>query len=196
MVYFAWHAIQKASAESTLNKYKKDLFLSDVNAVNPPSFTLTDQHGKVISLADFKNKKLVIQPMDPECKDVCPLISEELINANKQLGSEAQNVVYIGLNVNEYHNKVSDVKAFSDQHGLSSLKNWYFLTGSPDTLKKIWKAYGIAVVPNKDGDVMHTAVLIFVNSSGKETYEGNPQNQKSSVKEWSDAISFILKQIS
>jgi cytochrome oxidase Cu insertion factor (SCO1/SenC/PrrC family) len=134
--------------------------------------------------------------MDPECTDICPLVSKELIDANKQLGSKANNVVYIGLNVNEYHNKVKDVKAFSDQHGLSTLRNWYFLTGSPNILKKIWKAYGIAVVPSKTGDVMHTSNIVFVNSNGKEVYEGTPQNDKSSVEEWSNAISFILKQMS
>jgi cytochrome oxidase Cu insertion factor (SCO1/SenC/PrrC family) len=196
MAFYSWNAIQKASAEATFNKYKKDLYISETSPKNTPPFTLTDQNGKVISLSDFKNKKIVIQPMDPECTDICPLVSKELIDANKQLGSKANNVVYIGLNVNEYHNKVKDVKAFSDQHGLSTLKNWYFLTGSPNILKKIWKAYGIAVVPSKTGDVMHTSNIVFVNSNGKEVYEGTPQNDKSSVEEWSNAISFILKQMS
>jgi cytochrome oxidase Cu insertion factor (SCO1/SenC/PrrC family) len=88
------------------------------------------------------------------------------------------------------------VKAFSDQHGLSKLKNWYFLTGSPSQLKKIWKAYGIAVIPTKTGDVQHTSALFFVNSKGKEVYLGRPQMDKLSAKEWSQAISFILKTIS
>lgn len=193
--FYSWHVIQKANAESTLNKFKKDLFLSEITPKDPPSFTLTDQHGKVSSLSDFKNKKIVIQPMDPACTDICPLVSEELIDANKQLGSLSKDVVYIGLNVNEDHNKVQDVKAFTDQHGLSKLKNWYFLTGSPDNLKKVWKAYGIAVVPNKDGDVMHTSALIFIDSKGKEVYEGTPQNDQTSVKEWANAISFIMKMI-
>jgi cytochrome oxidase Cu insertion factor (SCO1/SenC/PrrC family) len=191
-----WHYFQKKSTDaldSTLNKFKKDLGIAEVLPVNPPSFTLTDQYGKVVSLSDFKNKKLVIQPIDPKCTDVCPLISQELIDANQQLGTSAKDVVYIGLNVNQYHNKVSDVKAFSDQEGLSGLKNWHFLTGSVDTLKKIWKAYGIAVIPSKTGDVMHTSLLLFVNSSGKEMYDGSPPDDASTIKEWSNAISFLIR---
>lgn len=169
---------------------------SKTTPLTPPSFTLMDQYGKDISLSDFKGKEMVIQPMDPKCTDICPLISQELISANNQLGPQSKNVVYIAFNVNQYHTKVQDVNAFSDQHGLSKLKNWYFLTGSPSQLKKIWKAYGIAVIPSKTGDVQHTSALFFVNSKGKEVYLGRPQNDKLSAKEWSNAISFILKRIS
>lgn len=193
--FYSWNFIQKAQAKATYTKFSKDLMISKVTPTDPPSFTLTDQTGKTISLSDFKNKKIVIQPMDPKCTDICPLVSQELIDANKQLGPEAKNVVYIAFNVNKYHSSVKDVKAFSDQHGLSNLNNWHFLTGSPDTLKKIWKAYGIAVVPSKSGDVQHTSALIFVDKKGKEQYIGTPDNNKTSVKEWSNAISFILKQI-
>lgn len=133
----------------------------------------------------------MITPIDPECDDVCPLVAQEILEANKQLGSNSKNVVYIGLNVNPSYNKVSDVKAFTDQHGLSAFKNWYFLTGSPDALKKIWSAYGFASIPTKV-DVMHTSAFIFVNSNGK-VYEGTPQDDQSSVKEWSNAISFLVK---
>ena len=194
-----WQYFQQKSAASidpTLNKLKKDLGIAAEQPINPPNFTLTDQNGKVVSLSDFKNKKLVIQPLDPKCTDICPLISQELIDANKQLGNNAKNVVYIGLNVNQYHNKISDVKAFSDQEGLSNLKNWYFLTGSVDTLKKIWKDYGITVIPSKTGDVVHTSMLLFVNSNGKEMYNGSPQDDASTIKEWSNAISYIVKTMS
>ena len=194
-----WQYFQQKSAASidpTLNKLKNHLGIAAEPSINPPNFTLTDQNGKVVSLSDFKNKKLVIQPLDPKCTDICPLISQELIDANKQLGNNAKNVVYIGLNVNQYHNKISDVKAFSDQEGLSNLKNWYFLTGSVDTLKKIWKDYGITVIPSKTGDVVHTSMLLFVNSNGKEMYNGSPQDDASTIKEWSNAISYIVKTMS
>lgn len=40
---------------------------------------------------------------------------------------------------------------------------------------------------------MHTTALNFVNSNGKEVYEGTPQDDQSSVKEWSNAISYLVK---
>lgn len=193
---YSFLSIEKIHAKSTLNKFKKDLFIAKTSPTAIPSFKLTDQNGKVVYLSDFKNKKMVIQPMDPKCTDICPLISQEIIGANKQIGSASENVVYVAFNVNEFHNKVKDIKTFTDQHGLSKLKNWYFLTGTPTDLKKIWKAYGIDVVPSKNGDVQHTSAIFFVNSSGKEVYLGRPQNKKLSVNEWSDAISFIVKMIS
>jgi len=91
---YAWNAIEKPKDDPTLNKFKKDLSISQLSPKSPPAFTLTDQYGKVISLSDFKNKKMVIQPIDPECEDVCPLISQEIIDANKKLGPLSKNVVY------------------------------------------------------------------------------------------------------
>ena len=199
VAFYIWQYFEQKSAASndpTLNKFKKDLGITEVSPINPPNFTLTDQYGKVVSLSDFKNKKLVIQPIDPKCTDVCPIISQELIDGNQQLGASAKNVVYIGLNVNQYHNNVSDVKAFSDQEGLSNLKNWYFLTGSVDTLKKIWKDYGITVVPSETSMVIHTSEMLFVNSNGKEMYKGSPTDDGSTIKEWSNAINYIVKKMS
>ncbi|MBM7655569.1 SCO family protein [Neobacillus cucumis] len=199
VVFNVWYYFHNKSTEAfdpNLKKFEKDLGISEVSPKNPPKFTLTDQNGKVVSLTDFKNKKMVIQPIDPRCTDVCPIISQELINANQQLGTSAKNVVYIGLNVNQYYNKVSDVKAFSDQEGLSHLKNWYFLTGSVDTLKKIWKDYGLIVEqPSKTQDVIHTSEMLFVNSNGKEMYDGNPQDDGATIKEWSNAISYIISKM-
>jgi cytochrome oxidase Cu insertion factor (SCO1/SenC/PrrC family) len=192
-----WQYFQHKSAASndpTLNKFKKDLGITEASVINPPNFTLTDQYGKVISLSDFKNKKVVITPIDPKCVTVCPLVAQEIHNANNQLGANSKNVVYIALNVNPNYNKVSDVKTFTDQHGLSAFKNWYFLTGSPAALKKMWAAYGFASVPIKgQANVMHTSEMIFVNSNGKEVYEGTPTDNGSTLQEWSNAISYIVK---
>jgi cytochrome oxidase Cu insertion factor (SCO1/SenC/PrrC family) len=85
--YESWNTFQKSSAEDTasiLKKFQKDLLLYQETPKQPPNFTLTDQYGKVISLSDFKNKKVVITPIDPECDDVCPLVAQEILEANKQ----------------------------------------------------------------------------------------------------------------
>lgn len=196
VLYVGWTYTRAIMVSSQFKHYQKDLYLSQVTPKTPPDFTLTDQRGNQVSLSDFKGKKVVIQPLDPKCTDSCPLISQEIIDANQQLGSSASNVVYIGFNVNENHVSVQDVKAYSDQHGLSKLSNWYFLTGTPDQLKKVWQAYGISVVPSQNGDVQHTSALFFVTTQDQIIYEGTPENNKGTMSEWSNAISFLIKNMS
>lgn len=196
IIFLSWHTYRSYASVQTFKQIQSKINISATTPKKAPYFTLTDQNGKKITLTDFKNKKIVIQPMDPKCTDICPLVSQEIIGANNILGSSSKNVVYIAFNVNEYHNSVQDVKAFSDQHGLSKLRNWYFVTGSKADLQKVWKDYGISVIPNKTGDVQHTSALFFVNTQGNEVYLGLPQNDKLSVNEWSKAISYVVNKIS
>jgi len=196
LAVYGWNYFMYQKQAQAATKYKKDLYITNINPPQQaPGFTLTGERGNKVSLSQFKGKKVLLQFMDPKCTDICPLISQEIIEANHLLGSKSKNVVYIGINVNEYHNKVSDLKGFSNKHGLSKLKNWYFLTGSPEQLKKVWKNYGIEVTPSKTGDVQHTSAVFFIDPAGKETYLGHPQNNKTSVQEWAHGMSFFTQRL-
>jgi hypothetical protein len=37
--------------------------------------------------------------------------------------------------------------------------------------------------------------MLFVNSKGKEMYDGNPQDEGATIKEWSNAISYIINKM-
>ncbi len=63
--------------------------LSPVPARPAPGFTLTDQAGHVLSLASFRGRAVVLQFMDPHCTDICPIVSQEFIDAYRDLGRPA-----------------------------------------------------------------------------------------------------------
>src|SRR6185437_13289564 len=53
---------------------------------------------------------------------------------------------------------------YSQLHGL--LGQWHFLTGSVAQLRKVWKAYGIAVQIQR-GEIDHTPALFMVDPRGR-----------------------------
>jgi len=55
--------------------------LSPVPSRPAPGFTLVDQNGKRISLSSFRGRAVVIEFTDPHCTDVCPIISQEMVDA-------------------------------------------------------------------------------------------------------------------
>ena len=149
--------------------------LSPVPAQPAPGFTLTDQSGRPVSMAQFRGKTVVLTFMDSHCTDICPLVSREFIGAHKDLGAAARNVVFVAVNVNPYHNKVSDVASYSRAQRLDSIGSWYFLTGPVSRLRPIWKAYQIQVqAKNPNADVIHTSLIYVINPSGKERYVAEP----------------------
>ncbi|MHB1988161.1 MAG: SCO family protein [Acidimicrobiales bacterium] len=150
--------------------------LSAVPHRSAPGFVLTDQRGGVVSLAHFKGRAVLLSFMDSRCTEVCPVIAQEFVLADRDLGPAASHVAFIAVNVNPKANSVADVSHFSQLHGLSKLANWYFLTGSPASLERVWKAYGIAViVPKHASQTVHADYLYFLSASGKERYLADPQ---------------------
>jgi protein SCO1/2 len=149
--------------------------LSPVPAASAPQFVLTDQHGLTRSLSSFKGDVIVLEFMDPHCVDICPIVSQEFIDANHDLGSSASRVVFMAINVNKYHAKISDMATFSAEHQLNTIPSWHFFTGSPTVLPPIWKAYGIDVVaPNPNADIIHSSLIFFIDSKGKQRFIADP----------------------
>ena len=118
--------------------------LSPVPGVRAPGFTLTDQNGHTMSLASLRGKVVVLEFMDPHCTDICPIVSQEFVDAYHHLGPAAGKVAFIAINVNQYHKSVASMAAYSRQEGLNRIPSWHFFTGSVPALKKAWRGYNIA----------------------------------------------------
>ncbi len=149
--------------------------LSPVPARPAPGFTLTDQHGRTLSLAGFKGRAVVLEFMDPHCVDVCPIVSAEFIDAYHDLGATASRVVFVAVNVNPYYRAVGDVAAFSAEHQLTAIPSWHFLTGPLASLRAVWRAYQIQVqAPSRYADIIHTSAVYFIDPGGRERFVAAP----------------------
>jgi cytochrome oxidase Cu insertion factor (SCO1/SenC/PrrC family) len=151
--------------------------LSPVPAKPAPGFRLTDQNGRTLALSSLRGKVVVLNFMDPHCTDICPLVSQEFVDAQHDLGKTAGQVVFAAVNVNQFFNRVSDVAAFSNDHQLSSIPSWHFFTGPVNSLQAAWRGYNVAVeAPNPSADIVHTSVMYFIGPDGRERYVAVPMD--------------------
>jgi cytochrome oxidase Cu insertion factor (SCO1/SenC/PrrC family) len=149
--------------------------LSPVPPKNAPGFALVDQHGSTLSLASLRGRSVVLEFMDPHCTDICPLVSQEFVNAYHDLGPAAAGVVFLAINVNRYHVGVADVAAFSQAHRLNDIPSWHFLTGTVPSLQASWTAYAIVVGDSgPTADVVHTDTVMFIDPAGRERFVAAP----------------------
>ena len=149
--------------------------LSPVPSTPAPSFTLVDQSGRTVSLESLRGHPVVLEFMDPNCVDICPIVSQEFVDAYRELGASARDVVFVGVNVNPFHTDVASVATYSRAHGLGAVSTWHFLTGPTAALQPVWKDYDVTVsAPNPDADVVHTSVIYFIDPSGHERYVAFP----------------------
>ena len=180
--------------------------LSPVPARPAPRFTLTDQDGRTLSLASFRGRAVVLEFMDPHCIDICPLVSQEFIDAYRDLGAAASRVVFVAVNVNPYYPGVASMAAYSAEHQLTTIPSWHFFTGPLATLKAVWSAYDITVdAPSRNADVIHTSEVLFIGPSGRERYVAAPMADYTAtgkaylpagqLAEWGQGIALVIRQL-
>jgi len=140
-----------------------------------PGFTLTDQRGHTMSLASLRGKVVVLEFMDPHCTDICPIVSQEFVDAYHELGAAQSKIVFAAINVNQYHASVADIAAYSAQHQLNTVPTWHFFTGPAPALRTAWRDYDIQVeVPNPNADIIHTSAVYFIDARGGERFLATP----------------------
>jgi len=150
-------------------------------------FALTDQRSATITMSGLKGKVVVVEFFDPHCTDVCPIVSQELVDANNDLGPSRSDVVFVAVNVNQFHLGVADVQVFSAEHSLNSIPSWHFLTGSLAALQAAWQAYGVDVrAPSPTADIQHSDYVYFIDRQGRMRYMADP-----SVDHRADGASYL-----
>jgi cytochrome oxidase Cu insertion factor (SCO1/SenC/PrrC family)/thiol-disulfide isomerase/thioredoxin len=129
-----------------------------------PGFTLFDQSGRRVSLRSFRGRVVLLAFNDSRCTTICPLTTTEMVDAKRMLGAAGARVQLLGVDANPTATAVSDVRAYSQAHGM--MRRWRFLTGSPAQLKGVWRAYHIAVQIER-GQIDHTPALYVIAPRGR-----------------------------
>ena len=149
--------------------------LSPVPVSPAPGFTLTDQEGRTLSLSSLRGKVVVLEFMDPHCTDICPIVSQEYVDAYRDLGPLARQVVFAAVNVNQYHAAVADMMAYSREQQLTTIPSWHFFTGPLPDLRKVWDGYEITVqATGPTADIVHTSAVYFIDPAGRERFVAAP----------------------
>ena len=134
------------------------------HSVPAPDFTLRDQRGAIISLADLRGRVIALTFLDTQCLDLCPLQASLLGSVQTDLGSNA-NFSVVVVSVRPEADTPSNIAKFASAHGLGG--NFFWLNGSRPQLSAVWNSYGVGVqVAN--GALAHSSVIYLIDRSGYE----------------------------
>jgi protein SCO1/2 len=131
-----------------------------------PAFTLKDQFGTPISLAQYRGKAVLLTFLYVHCPEVCPLITAALKTTTDKLGANAKKVQVVAISVDPVGDTPKDVRAYLAARGV--LHRFQYLVGTRKQLTPIWRKYGIASVPDKKlGRLIgHTGIVIGIDAKG------------------------------
>ena len=147
-----------------------------------PAFTLTDQHGSATPVPAPTPKVVVLTFFDANCNDICPVLADEIEQADHDLGSSAGEVEFVTVNTDPSALAQADETPVLDRTGLGTLPNWHMVTGPLASLDPVWRSYGVSItVAQKTGLEAHTNVMDFIDAQGNLAYEATPFADESST---------------
>jgi cytochrome oxidase Cu insertion factor (SCO1/SenC/PrrC family) len=166
-----------------------------------PGFSLTDQHGRAVSLASLHGKVVLLTFLDDTCSVDCPLIAQEFRQAGQLLGADSARVELVAINYNPLDTQVSYIQAFDRQEGLAGVPNWLYLTGTVAQLQPVWLHYSIAppeILP-AGSMIGHGDYAFVIDQSGRmreelyfDTGPGTQATMSSFAAELTDAAQALL----
>ncbi len=134
-----------------------------------PSFSLTDQHGRTVSLESLRGHVLALTFLDPVCTSDCPLIAQEFLHTDERLAGQRRGVDFVAVVANPIYRSTSFTDQFDDEEGLAGVSNWYYLTGSLHELQRVWNSYGVLVDTVANGAmVAHSDLAFVIDGRGRE----------------------------
>ncbi|HEY1568416.1 MAG TPA: SCO family protein, partial [Solirubrobacteraceae bacterium] len=129
-----------------------------------PSFTLSDEAGRPISLSAYRGKVVFLDFNDSECTTICPLTTTAMRQAQALLGPAGQKIQLLGVDANPKATSIADVLSYSQLHGM--LGRWHFLTGSLAQLRRVWRDYHVEA-DIEGGLIQHTPALYVIDPQGR-----------------------------
>jgi protein SCO1 len=134
------------------------------HSVQAPDFTLRDQRGAMLSLADRRGRVIALTFLDTQCLQLCPLQASLLGSVQGDLGPRAPFSVVV-VSVRPEADTPANIATFANAHGLKD--GFYWLTGPRAQLAEVWNSYGVGVLV-ANGDLAHSSVIYLIDRSGYE----------------------------
>lgn len=129
-----------------------------------PDFSLKDQNGQMVTVSGLKGKVVAITFLDSHCKQLCPIEADQLAQTQRALGTNSPMTLLV-VSVAPATDTPDSEEKFAATHHWTG--DWHWVSGTPDQLADVWKAYSIAV-QNSPDDILHSSVVYLVDRNGYE----------------------------
>ncbi len=174
--------VSNSKAESKAAKRNKsDLVYLEINgqAKKVPSFSFTDQNGKIITDEDYLGKVYVVEFFFTTCPTICPIMNRNLVEVQNQF-EDFNNFGVASFSITPAIDTPDVLKAYAAKYGITN-PNWHLLTGDEAAIYKLANE-GFNLYTAKDetveGGFEHSGNFALIDKEGfirsrKDNF-GNP----------------------
>ncbi len=141
--------------DTTLHYVKKYHTIAD--------FSLTNQNGKTITQADYKNKIYVADFFFTTCQTICPIMTDHMVKIQEKLKND-DDVLLLSHTVTPEIDSVAQLKKYALEKGVNDAK-WNLVTGDKKEIYNLARKSYLAAkdVPFSENDLVHTENFVLVD---------------------------------
>jgi protein SCO1/2 len=148
-----------------------------------PDFSLTDQDGKSITLADMKGKIWLADLIFTKCESICPTMSSNFSALQDKLSNK--DIKLVSFSVDPEYDRGEILQAYAKRFN-ADLTRWSFVTGdrpSIFTLAKKGFLLGVdSVGLDPDNLVTHSEKFVLIDRQGRMRSYYNGTDSTSEVR--------------
>jgi protein SCO1/2 len=133
------------------------------NGAPARDFTLTDQSGHRVTLSRYRGQVIVLAFLYSTCGPTCVLIAQQIRGALDELGSP---VPVLLVSVDPQADTPARIARFLTRVSLSDRA--LYLTGTPATLKPLWRAYHVVTPSSGRSAFERSAAVLLLDRDGRE----------------------------
>jgi protein SCO1/2 len=126
--------------------------------IHAPEFTLTDQNGKRVSMAEYRGRPVAVTYLYTHCKETCPLQAQMIRGALDDLGHD---IPALAISVDPFRDTPASARAFNRQAKMTGRLRW--VLGKRRQLQPLYRAF--AIQPQLR-DSEHQAYITLVDRAG------------------------------
>ena len=127
-----------------------------------PHFSMTDSLGRPFDSTSLKSRVWVADFIFTSCPGPCPLMTSRMHSLQKQLVGYPD-VRLVSISVDPQNDTPSVLKAFANRFG-GPASDWYFLTGSPQTVHLL--AHDVFKIGDIIQQMDHSTRFMLVDKNG------------------------------
>jgi protein SCO1/2 len=132
-----------------------------------PAFSLVDQAGNPVTLADLNGQVLVVDFIFTRCPGPCPIMTSRHVELQRALAPELrERVRFVSISLDPAFDSPEVLKAYADARGVD-LSNWSFLTGPEPDVAEVVRRFGVGTLRASDGNIDHALATFLVDGRGR-----------------------------
>jgi protein SCO1/2 len=132
-----------------------------------PDFALVDQDGRRVALADLRGRAVLLDFVYTQCPGPCPILTGTHVAVQRGLPSALrERTWFASVSLDPERDTPEALRDYARARG-ADLASWSFLSGPPDEVAAVVRAYGIGSIRKPDGEIDHVVASFLIDPQGR-----------------------------